>query len=876
MSSPAPAQRVGPYELVASIGKGGMGEVWRARDTRLNRDVAIKFSSAEFSDRFQREAQAIAALNHPNICTLFDVGPNYLVMELIEGPTLADRIQEGAIPLDEALNIARQIADALDAAHEKGIVHRDLKPANIKMRPDGSVKVLDFGLAKAASEEAPVTADSPTLLSVSGMILGTAGYMSPEQAKGKTVDKRADIFAFGVVVYEMVTGDQLFRGETISESLASVIKDEPDWTKAPARAQRLLRKCLAKDPKKRLRDIGDWEDYLLPEVSAAPPLPSPLGNRAWISAAGVSAVIVATLSFFLWRASRPPERPLMRFDESTAPDTQRTPVGPVLAISRDGSHLAWLRSSTGEIEVRRAEAEKANVLAGTENATAPFFSPDGRWIGFFVNQVLKKVSVEGGSAVKIADVGGNPRGGGFWGEDGFIYIAHQQSPVMRVPENGGKPAAVTKIAAEKGEVSNRGAQLLPGGQAILFETSTDNNTWEDAIIIAQSITTGERRTLVQGGYFGRYIHGANPYEGHLLYGHADTLFAAPMDARRLELTGPAVPVLENVTARLNNGIMNLAFTDSGTLVYVAGPPALADKYSLAWVDMQGRTELMGAEPGAYQNPRFSPDGTRIAFTISENAGLSLAVYEWANNRMTRLPNARLTDNLAIWTPDGKHLVYRGAANNSPGIQWVRADGAGDPLLLIPGGALRPESFTPDGRHLAGQESSAIWTAQLDLTNPEHPTAGKRQTFLKNNAETGTAMFSPDGRWIAYDSGESGRPEVYVRPFPGPGGKWQISTAGGRSAFWSSDGRTLFFRGPSRQLMVVNYTVKADAFSPDPVRPWITGPVSSSSAMTPAPDGKRAVALIPTSPAGKDGPDTHIAVLLNFADELKRKAPAGRK
>jgi serine/threonine-protein kinase len=402
MSTPAPSQRLGPYEQIELIGEGGMGKVWRARDPRLGRDVAIKISVQQFSDRFEREARAIAALNHPNICTLFDVGPNYLVMEYVEGEDL-----KGPVPLGRALEIAGQIAAALEAAHEKGIVHRDLKPGNIKIKPDGSVKVLDFGLAKSAVENAEVTADSPTLLSGTGMILGTAGYMSPEQAKGKQVDKRTDIFAFGVVLYEMITGERLFRGETVSDTLAAVIKDEPDLTKVPARLRRLLEACLQKDLKKRLRDIGDWTGFL-DDRTAIAPSQSRLG---WVAAAAL-AIVGLLLGVGLWRSTRPVDHPLTRLNLDLGPDAVAG-LNTTVAISPDGRRIVYpMRGAGGKqlLATRLLDQAVPTLLAGTENGFDAFFSPDSQWVGFFAAGLLRKISVQGGAPVTLLPGATNPRG----------------------------------------------------------------------------------------------------------------------------------------------------------------------------------------------------------------------------------------------------------------------------------------------------------------------------------------------------------------------------------------------------------------------------------------------------------------------------------
>jgi len=511
-----PGTKLGPYEIPAPIGKGGMGEVYRANDTKLDREVAIKvLPSALAQDperlaRFEREAKVLVSLNHSDIATIYAIEDSpdgkAIAMELVDGATL-----KSPLPLEEALRVAAQIAEALEAAHEKGITHRDLKPANIMVTPAGTVKVLDFGLAAVTHPSGTQEGDpsqSPTLTispTRAGMILGTAAYMSPEQARGKQVDKRADIWAFGVVLYEMITGKQLFGGETVADILAAVIHKEPDLAEIPIKARRLLQRYLEKDPKNRLRDIGDVGLLLDQPPSVSGPSHTWLRKMSWIAAA-LLATAAAALGFGYYRATRPVERPLMRFtDDLGAEIALARQEGPAIAISPDGSRLAYLsrgKDQMTQLAVRLIENPTSTILAGTEGAASPFFSPDGRWIGFFVGPALKKISVEGGTAVTLCEVGGGPRGGGFWGEDDNIYFASLQTPVMRVPASGGTAVAVTKLDEQKGEASNRSAQLLPGGEALLFEASKDNNTWEDGTIEVQVLKTGQRKALVQGGYFG--------------------------------------------------------------------------------------------------------------------------------------------------------------------------------------------------------------------------------------------------------------------------------------------------------------------------------------------------------------------------------------
>jgi Tol biopolymer transport system component len=911
----ATGTRLGSYEVLSQIGAGGMGEVYQAHDTKLGRDVAIKVLPEAFAHdpqrlaRFQREAKMLAQLNHTNIATIYGLehsdGTHYLVMELVPGYTLQQRVKrDGPVPVEEALTIAKQIAEALEAAHEKGIIHRDLKPANVKVTPEGKVKVLDFGLAKAFEGDSTNEdmSNSPTLsraATMQGVILGTAAYMSPEQARGKSVDKRTDIWAFGCVLYELLTGKAAFHGEDVTDILAAVVRAEPDWTALPANISPsirvLLQRCLRKDRRQRTPDAAairiEIEDAIAaPKYAAATPVASASrGKLSWVVAAMFAAVAAGAL-FIAYRATRQVEHPLMRFTDDVGGEIALdSAVGPAVAISLDGLRLAYVSRGTGgtnRISVRLLENPKPTILAGTEGAAGPFFSPDGRWIGFFANDALKKISVDGGAAFTVCDTGANPRMGS-WGEDGNIYFANQQTPVMRVPASGGTPSPATQLDIQKGEVSNRGAQLLPGGGAFLFQASGDNNVWDNATILAQSIKTGQRKTLVQGGYFGHYVHGSDPAAGQLVYMHGSTLFAAPMELRRLELTGPAMPVLEDVSSRKANGTAQIGFTASGTLVYITGSDTALQ--SLAWLDAAGNIQVLPTTPAtSYGYPRISPDGTRIVMHAVDASGDNLWVYEWGQNRMTRFTFFKTIRTFPpVWAPDSKHVAFALASSelSGPGIYWIRSDGAGEPQLLLSGQNLLPSSFSPDGKRLAYDELGpdyGIWTVPLDLADPEHPKTGKPELFLGSKSALQSAAFSPDGRWIAYSSSGSGRLEIFVRPFPGPGGQWQVSSEGGRLPVWSRDGRDLFFQGgkDSIELMVASYTARGDSFAASQAHPWspkaLQALLLSGYGFDIAPDGKRSVVVMPAPGAVAADRPTHVTFLLNFADELRRRTATQAK
>jgi serine/threonine-protein kinase len=863
-----------------------MGEVYRARDTKLKRDVALKVLPEAFANdpermaRFTREAQVLASLNHPNIAQIYGVEDHALVMELVEGEIL-----KGPLPVDTALDYARQIAEALEAAHEKGIVHRDLKPANIKITLQGVVKVLDFGLAAVAQPSADHAGDpsaSPTMTispTRAGMILGTAAYMSPEQARGKPVDKRADIWAFGCVLYEMLTGRPAFTGETITDVLAAVVKSEPDWSAVPDKMRRLLVSCLQKNPKQRLQAIGDYR-LLLEEVPQAnAPSRSRLG---WVAA--VLAIIGLAGWAAWWRATRPVDRPLMRLSVDLGPDAvpgQFTTT----AISPDGARLVFPVKVPGgkQMLAARLLAEtNQTLLSGTENGRDPFFSRDGKWIGFFADGKMKKISIQGGAPVILCDAP-NARGAS-WGEDGNILVAlNLATALSRVPAEGERPQAVTKMQGSA--LNHRWPQPLPGGEGVLFTLSSSSVAFEDASIAAASLKTGEIKVLVRGGYFGRYLPTGDA-TGHLVYVHEGVLFAVPFDATRLELRGTPVPLLVDLAGDPGSGAGQFSFSRTGTFVYRSGKVS-TQSYPVSWLDSSGKTQSLIAAPGVYLTPRFSPDGQRLALTQVVAGKYALFVFDLQREHMLRL--ALDTDiqgpSYPTWTPDGRHIVFHFSSASGFGLGWIRADGAGEfQRLLESKNIVVPYSFFPDGRRLAYQEIDPdsrfhIWTLALDVVDPDHPNPGRKEPFLHTTWNEGIPAVSPDGRWIAYQSPESGTAEVYVRPFPGPGGKWQISNAGGLLPVWSRNGRELFFQSLDSRIMVVDYTATGDSFIQSEPRLWSKQQLQYSGGNPNydlAPDGKR-FAIFPElkAPAEEKG-NVHVTFLLNFFDELRRRVPVSTK
>lgn len=682
--------------------------------------------------------------------------------------------------------------------------------------------------------------------------------------------------------------------------MASVIKETPDLSVLPATTppaiRSLIARCLDKEPRERLQHIGEariaiahaGEASAAPERTAAAPLRA--SKLPWVIA-GALAIVAIAASWIAYRATRPVERASMYFtDDVGAEIAFRGVGGPAVALSPDASRVAYLaRSASGitRISVRQLDGLKAVELAGTDRADAPFFSPDGRWIGFFVGGVLKKISVDGGAATTICETDGNPRGGGFWSEDGNIYIANMTTPVLRVPASGGKPAPVMPLG--DGETTNRGAQVLPGGDAILFEASSDNNDWSAATIQVFDTRTKQRKTLVHGGFFPRYIHGADPLQGHLLYMQGGSIFAAPMDIRGRDLTGPALPVLQNVSGRIPNGLAHIAVSESGAMVYVSGA-AISETDSLAWLDSAGNTQAVSAPPGAYLVVSLSPDGSRAALLVNVSGGIDVYVLDLQSNRLTRLTFLkRVVLSRPVWTPDGKHIAFAMASAelNGPGLYWIRSDGGAEPQLLLAGQNAYPGSFTPDEKRLVYREfqgtESAIWTLPLDTADPEHPKPGKPELFLRSQtALIQNPVLSPDGRWLAYTSGDSSSTnEVFVRPFTRPGGQWQVSTSGGLQPRWSQNAHELAYLGGAdgRQIMMASYDAKGDSFSAGQPR-LFGGSEKGAGVFAPATgfdissDGKRILGMLPVSGAAA-GPETHISFLINYADELRRKVPADK-
>jgi len=880
--------KLGPYEITGAIGAGGMGEVYQAHDTKLGRDVAIKILPEAFAhdperlSRFQREAKMLASLNHPNIATIHGLeqsnGTNYLVMELVSGETLSERVKrDGAVPIEEALAICKQIAEALEAAHEKGIIHRDLKPANVKVTPEGKVKVLDFGLAKAFAGDTASSnpSESPTLsvaATMKGVILGTAAYMSPEQARGKAVDKRTDIWAFGCVFYELLTGKQAFQGETVTEILAAVLKGEPEWqalhTNTPIKIRDLLRRCLQKDVNKRCRDAGDVrieiEEALAVPATAEATAPTKgiraLGRRALILSLGALLLGAAIAGLAIWNlkpAPPSPPRPVTRTVITLPPGDQLAGLdSPAMALSPDGSQLAYVarRGGRQQIYLRALDNLEARPIAGTEGAIGPFFSPDGQWLGFFAAGKLKKISVSGGAALNLGDAP-NPQGAS-WGSQSMIAFAATNVSVLQlVSDAGGTPQPLTRL--EKGDGLDFWPEFLPGSKAVLFAAGNLAST----TVAVYSIGNGQRRDLIPGATHPQYA-----LSGQLVYAQQGTLMAVPFDPQRLTVTGAAVPVVEGVLESSALTAPQYGISSAGSLVYI---PGVQGSRRLLWVGRNGAEQPLTVPAHAYDSPRISPDGRKIAVSIDGQIWL----YDLSRDTLTRLTFAGNTNNRPVWTPDGKRVAFYSNKEGQLNLFWQLADGSGGLERLIASENLNvPLSFSPDGQLLAFNDlnpttQTDIWVLRLNDR--------KAQPFLRTPFTEGAARFSPDGHWLAYISDESGRFEVYVQPYPGPGGKWQISTEGGGEPVWNPNGRELFYRSGNK-MMAAEVTTQP-SFAVGKPRVLFMGeyvlasvPVANYDV---SPDGQRFLMVKPSEQAASL---SQIVVVQNWFEELKQKVPTGKK
>jgi serine/threonine protein kinase/Tol biopolymer transport system component len=910
---------LGNFTLEAQIGKGGMGEVYKAKDRKLGRDVAIKVLPEEFARdtdrvaRFQREAKLLASLNHPNIGAIHGLeesdDTHFLVLELIEGGTLADRIKAGPIPVEEALKLALQIAEALEAAHEKGVIHRDLKPANIKVTPDGKAKVLDFGLAKAFAGEQPVNlSNSPTLSEAAtqqGVILGTAAYMSPEQARGKPVDKRTDIWAFGCVLYEMLTGKAAFQGEDVTEILAAVVKSGVNLDLLPAnihlRIREVIIRCLQKEQKKRYGGIGEAH-YEIEQVLADPggvfsqpaktvkPRKKLQIGIPWIAATAILCLIIAGMAGWFFTPAEPKRVLRLEYELPEGRLFNRSMTGEViyeLAVSPDGSRFVY--STTDGLYLRDMNALDARHIAGTDKGSAqPFFSPDGKWIGYWSqsDMKLKKVGISGGAPTVLCDVGIEMEGAS-WDTDDTIVFSEIMSGIMQVSANGGTPE--TLIKASLADFTKDGfpavPRMLPDGDTLLF-TNVFGSGLADYQIVVQSLRSGKREVLFKGA-FATYLP-----TGHIVYALVNNdignLFAVPFDLDKLKVTGGSISVLE--------GAHFSAFSDSGTLVYIPQPAgaagtagAASSGNTLAWVDRQGKEEPLGAEPKNYQEVKISPDGSKVALTINDAGSRDIWIWDISHQTPTRLTFDKAEDSSPVWTPDGKRIVFCSRRNGIlGGIYRKSADGVGEdePLGAKPDRAVVPRSFSHDGKFLATLEYS-LNPLGVDIGMMSMEGNREMSDLLKEDPWELDPQISPDGRYMAYQSDESGAGNIYVRPFPNVNeGKWQVSSNGGNSPLWSPDGRELFYRNGDETVAVEVET--EPAFKHGNPRILFQGTYLSNNilkvALTPwdiSHDGRKFLMIKPPAAVAGESSTAEqaaaarqpkIIVVTNWFEELKERVP----
>ena len=896
-------RQFGQYRILSSLGAGGMGEVYRARDGKLGRDVAIKTLTSQFardSDRvarFQREAKLLASLNHPNIAAIYGLeesgGTSFFILELVEGDTLADQIKRGPIPVEEALQLALQIAEALEAAHEKGVIHRDLKPANIKVTPDGKVKVLDFGLAKAfAGEQAELNlSNSPTLSDMAtqqGVILGTAAYMSPEQARGKPVDKRTDIWAFGCVLYEMLTGRAAFQGEDVTEILAAVVKGGVNLDLLPAnlhpRVREAISRCLQKDLKKRYHDIADVRyevEQALADAGGALVQPSamvkPRGKLQmlfpWVAVALVLGAVIAGL--VVWNLKPTPKsepRQVTRFEHNLTEDQKLlNPIWPVLAVSPNGRQFVY--STTKGLCVRSMDELDVRLISSAgDSPLIPFFSPDGQWVGYLsqANGKLKKVSISGGAPMVLCDVGNVLSA--IWDSDNTIVYSQVAKGIMRISAGGGTPE--TLIGEEKQNLYQ--ARLLPGGKSALFTLATN----EGYKIAVQSLESRERQILFKGDA-ARYLP-----TGHMVYALDYNLYAVPFNLDTLQTTGASVPMVEGVFRVGPLYSPQFAISISGTLVYVPATIASAsEKRTLVWVDRNGKEEPLAAAPSdAYRAFRISPDGTRVALTLDNGSKSDIWIWDLLRETGTRLTFDEGSE-YPLWTLDGKRIAFSSSRRGMVlgDVYWKAADGTGEEERLgtVPSRSLYPWSWSRDGKTLVLMDQTvrseaAGFLAVSHIGSLSIEGDRKWKPLLQLQFYEGHPQISPNGQWMAYTSRESvgSQPEVYVRPFPDLGeGKWQISTGGGQNPLWSHDGRELFYRAGDSVFAVDVQTAEPTFKYGKPKLLFQGAYIAIGHGWDLSKDGKRFLMLkrAETTPSAAEGP-RRINVVLNWLEELKQRVP----
>ncbi len=821
-----PGQHLGRYHVLDLLGAGGMGRVYRALDPTLGREVAIKALARTFRGdsaslrRFEREARVLATLSHPNIGTIYGFeqldGEPYLVLERVDGETLADRLVRGAMPIEAALSVAGQIVEGLEEAHGKGVIHRDLKPSNVMVTADGRVKLVDFGLAKEIGTTPALDPPAAPLTSP-GVVLGTARYMSPEQVRGENVDTRTDVWAFGCVLYEMLTARPAFPGRSVSEVVAAVLRDDPDWLALPADAptnvSRLLRRCLRRDPRMRLQHVGDARLELADTQAHVPAVDASRTRRTtamrllpWAIAMASIAALGASL--LLRSPSTPSVSPALRSSlELPAGVALASEFSAPYAIAPDGSRVVFeaVEASTQRLYVRELADPSLRALAGTEDARQPFFSPDGAWVGFFSSRRLSKVPVAGGPVLQVADVGSNSRGA-TWAPDGtIVFTAPQTAGLLRVSASGGKPAPLTMLDPARGETSHRWPDVLPGGKWVLFTVGFEDASYDEARIEAVSLESGERRLLVSGAGFARCCS-----EGRLLFVRGGLIYAVGFDPERLAVRGTPEVVLAPVRYDARNGGGHLALSPSGALLFGPGEPVSSD-YLLAWVDRDGGISRADDKPRAFREVKASPDGRRVAAVIGRSTESELWLVD-ANGTWSRL-SLGLAPHRPTWTSRGDGITVGAQKDGTWQLLTVAVDGRRDPVVLFTSPQrLYPNTWSPDGRYLIFQESrpDTGWDLRLIEVNGSGGPVGAPQVFADTPFHETSAAFSRDGRWVAYESNElDGVFQVYVRSFPDGAHKIRASPSGARWPAWDAQGNLHYWQSGDDTLWAVQTTEKGE-------------------------------------------------------------------
>jgi serine/threonine-protein kinase len=881
------------YQVTALLGKGGMGEVYRARDTKLNRDVALKLLPSEFSGdperlmRFEREATTLASLQHANVASIYgfehDQGRRFLIMELVEGQELAERLEGGRIPVEEAIDIALQIAEGLEVAHAQGIVHRDLKPANIKITPTHDVKILDFGLARAYAGDSgdgseTEIANSPTITAAvtqAGVILGTAAYMSPEQARGRAIDKQTDVWSFGVVLYEMLTGDRLFEGETISDSIGAILHREPDLDRlpaVPAQIHTLLRHCLARDKKQRLRDIGDARIALEEAKSAPASMQAAAASTGswtrqlpWLIAAAAVAALGTTL---LLGHDADEAEPTLRFTLSIPEDRRPNSALPRLELSPNAGRLVYVGTRDGDdiLYVRDLALGEDRPLEGTAGAQCPFFSPDGEWIAFTQEQKLKKISAMGGPPVTLCDA--RRLRGGHWGpNDKIVFTPDRAAGLLLVSASGGTPDTLTSISyvgASFSEPTHRWPQFLPGGEAVIFTASENNSDYHEASIVAVSLADGSQKTIVPGGSFGRFVPG-----GFLVFARDDALFGVRFDPEQLESLGSPVPVMEGVGYDSAYGYAFFTFSETGMLVYEHDTSSNSAQ-RLVWLDRNGMETEASAHVRAFRDAAISPDQSLVAIGMGVPGRTDIWILELERDTLTRLTFDGSNDINPRWSHDGEWIFLASDMDGAPlHIHRKRSNGVGEIERITTEGEFH-EAFSqsPDGKIIlmtsVGQETGM----DVSLLHLESP--ARIEPFLETPFFEIAPDLSPDGRWVAYASNESGQYEIYAVPLHGSGARVKISTNGGGSPNWNpTSNEILYVDFDANQMMSVKYRIEDDRIRPElPTALFALRPEWQESTLRP--DGTGWLVIRDVDEVAVEA--IQPSVVLNWTAELEAKVP----